>query len=108
MPSNSRSNRVQQLNQRERFPNHDPRRQPPPFRGRGRGRGIAMGVGRRQPHHDPHEEAISESDDSRMEEGIYDARDKDVKERSANLAFSWQNRAKLIESNDQASKRRQD
>ncbi|XP_074295992.1 uncharacterized protein LOC141623741 isoform X5 [Silene latifolia] len=79
MPSNSRSNRVQQLNQRERFPNHDPRRQPPPFRGRGRGRGIAMGVGRRQPHHDPHEEAISESDDSRMEEGIYDARDKDVK-----------------------------
>ncbi|XP_074278564.1 uncharacterized protein LOC141602156 [Silene latifolia] len=63
----------------ERFPIHDPRRQPPPFRGRGRRRGIAMGVGRRQPHHDPHEEAISESDDSRMEEGIYDARDKDVK-----------------------------
>ncbi|XP_074283286.1 uncharacterized protein LOC141607839 [Silene latifolia] len=63
----------------ERFLNHDPRRQPPPFRGRGRGRGISMGSGRRQPHHDPHEEAISESDDSRMEEGIYDAIDKDVK-----------------------------
>ncbi|XP_074295989.1 uncharacterized protein LOC141623741 isoform X2 [Silene latifolia] len=31
-----------------------------------------------------------------------------LEERSANLAFSWQNRAKLIESNDQASKRRQD
>ncbi|XP_074315530.1 uncharacterized protein LOC141651729 [Silene latifolia] len=63
----------------ERFLNYNPRRQLPPFRGRGIGRGHATGGGRRQPQHDPYGEAISESDDSRMEEGIYDARDKDVK-----------------------------
>ncbi|XP_074277639.1 uncharacterized protein LOC141601271 [Silene latifolia] len=54
----------------ERFPNHDPRRQPPP-RGRGRGRGFFMGAGRGQPL--PGYESESEESIRTQEEALEQA-----------------------------------
>ncbi|XP_074288563.1 uncharacterized protein LOC141613717 [Silene latifolia] len=59
----------------ERFPNHDPRRQPPP-RGRGRGRGFFMGAGRGQPP--PGYESDSE-ESIRTQEEVPEHTDKHLK-----------------------------